>query len=483
VGWARVGNSITRRPRLIWIGTSLLLVAMAAGVTQLDANGLRQTFTGKPDSVRGQEALQRHFTAGSANTAVVIAAAGSAEPLTFALQETPGVAAVSAAQRHGDYVQLDATLQAAPNSAEAYRTIERIRGRVDSVPGANALVGGAEALNLDIQAASRRDRQLIIPLVLVVILVLLMLLLRAVVAPVLLMASVVLSFLAALGGSAIVFENVFHFDGADSSFPLIAFIFLVALGIDYNIFLMTRVREETIRFGTQPGVFTLRFGAKPGMLHGLAVTGGVITSAGAVLAATFAALGVLPVVFLVQLGFAVGFGVMLDTLLVRSLLIPALAIDLGPRIWWPGKLSHMSLPRHSRFMSAPVSQPDGAAPHPNGGHPNGFRPRTEPATPDPASRPWADERVHLVPVSLDDAADAREQIRRLQRENRILREERNTLRRALAIVAKTNDIEAPLHEAASGLAWDRHVIEQETGDQSDTRFPHWWQTPKPGDPR
>ncbi len=183
-------------------------------------------------------------------------------------------------------------------------------------------------MQYDTKVASRHDRNLIIPIVLAVILVILGLLLRALVIPVLLIATVVLSFAATLGVSAFVFNHIFGFDNADPAFALFAFVFLVALGIDYNIFLMTRVREETLRYGTREGI-----------LRGLAVTGGVITSAGVVLAATFAVLGVLPLVFLAELGFAVAFGVLLDTILVRSILVPALSYDIGKKIWWPSKLA------------------------------------------------------------------------------------------------------------------------------------------------
>ena len=182
--------------------------------------------------------------------------------------------------------------------------------------------------DLDIQDASNRDNKVIIPLVLLVILVVLMLLLRSIVAPVLLIATVVLSFFATLGACAFVFNVVFDFPGADTAFPLFAFVFLVALGIDYNIFLMTRVREESLTRGTRVG-----------MLRGLTVTGGVITSAGIVLAATFTVLGVLPLVFLAELGFAVAFGVLLDTFVVRSLLVPALTLLIGDKVWWPGALA------------------------------------------------------------------------------------------------------------------------------------------------
>ena len=220
-------------------------------------------------------------------------------------------------------VMLQVTLTDAADSAAAEQTVRELRIAVQDVdPG--AIVGGVTATAVDTDDTSIRDRTVIIPVVLVVILLILMLLLRSILAPVLLIASVVVSFAAALGVSALVFEHLLGFPGADPSVPLFAFVFLVALGIDYNIFLMTRVREESLRYGTRPGI-----------IRGLAVTGGVITSAGIVLAATFAALGVIPVLFLAQIAFIVAFGVLLDTIVVRSLLVPALAYDLGAVIWWP----------------------------------------------------------------------------------------------------------------------------------------------------
>ena len=206
------------------------------------------------------------------------------------------------------------------------QTVERLRDDFADTDG--VLVGGVTATAIDTDAASTHDRNTIIPIVLVVILLILMLLLRSVLAPVLLILSVILSFGAALGVSALVFNHVFGFPGADPAVPLYGFVFLVALGIDYNIFLMTRVREETLTHGTRDGI-----------IRGLAVTGGVITSAGIVLAATFAALGIIPILFLAQIAFIVAFGVLLDTLIVRSLLVPALTWDIGPAIWWPSRLA------------------------------------------------------------------------------------------------------------------------------------------------
>ena len=216
---------------------------------------------------------------------------------------------------------------AAPDSQAGYDTVDRLRDSVHAIPGADAKVGGGSAVNLDIQRASQHDTNLVVPLILGVVLGILALVLRAVVAPLLLVATVVLSCAAAMGVSALAFEYVFGFAGSDPSFPLWTFVFLVALGTDYNIFLMTRVHEETGRWGTRRGA-----------LIGLAATGGVITSAGIVLAGTFAALGTLPLVFVTEIGFAVAFGVLLDTFVVRSVLVTALNLDVGRWIWWPSSL-------------------------------------------------------------------------------------------------------------------------------------------------
>ena len=237
----------------------------------------------------------------------------------------PGVPAGSPTVYKGD-VLLQATLTKDPDSVAAQQVVENLRTRIAGT--GDAIVGGTTATQIDTNAAAVHDRDLIIPVVLLVILIVLMLLLRSIVAPLLLIGSVVLSFSATLGISALIFNHVFNFVGADPAVPLYGFIFLVALGVDYNIFLMTRVREESIPNGTRDGV-----------IRGLVITGGVITSAGIVLAATFAALGVIPVLFLSQIAFIVGFGVLLDTIVVRSLLVPALSYDIGRKIWWPSKLS------------------------------------------------------------------------------------------------------------------------------------------------
>jgi RND superfamily putative drug exporter len=328
--WARLGRGVARRPRPVWVVTALVLGVMSLGLFQLDAKGLStaDSFVDKPASVTGGEALARHFAAGQGQPVTVIGNATAADDITQALADTDGVTQVAEPVVNGDLVQVDGTLRDAPDSPAAQEVIERVRDSVHALDGADAKVGGTTALIVDMNDANQHDNRLIIPLVLLVVLIILGLLLRSIVAPLLLIATVVLSFGAALGVSALVFKYLFGFPGADSSFPLFVFVFLVALGIDYNIFLMTRVREEAQQHGTRRGA-----------LIGLAATGGVITSAGLVLAGTFSALASLPLVGFVQIGFAVAFGVLLDTLVVRSVLVTALNLDIGRWMWWPSKLT------------------------------------------------------------------------------------------------------------------------------------------------
>lgn len=343
--WRATGSLVSRRPRIVWIGSVVLLLAASTGVLQLKANGVPQTdlILTASNAVDGQDALARHFDAGSGSPAVVVADQGKAQAVLDTVKAADGVGdayllapgsvpitgppgAPSDPDIREGKVLINATLNNAADSLEAEETVKALRTDVKAVdPG--ALVGGVTATALDTNTTAQRDLVIIIPVVLVVILFILMLLLRSIVAPVLLVLSVVLSYAAAMGVSALVFNNIFGFPGADATVPLFGFVFLVALGVDYNIFLMSRVREESLKHGTRPGI-----------LRGLGVTGGVITSAGVVLAATFAALGVIPIMFLVQLAFIVAFGVLLDTILVRSLLVPALAYDIGAGIWWPSKL-------------------------------------------------------------------------------------------------------------------------------------------------
>jgi RND superfamily putative drug exporter len=363
--WGRVAGFLGRHSRSAWVVTTAALLLGLFGISSLNTNGLsiENGFTNRPPAIVGTDILTTKFiqTQGTGVPAQIMVNADKAPQLMAAVAKVPGVStAPGAVCLQIDVVKLTAkpfalsdlagsdgcprpdmvvapingrtvvnvTLAGAYDSPGAIDTVRRIRTVVHALPGADALVGGQTATTYDTHRAAVRDNKVIIPIVLVVIFLVLALLLRALVVPLLLIGSVVLSFAATLGVCGFMFTHVFHFAGADQSFPLFGFVFLVALGIDYNIFLMTRVREETREVGTRAGV-----------LRGLAVTGGVITSAGAVLAATFAILGVVTLVFFVEVGFAVAFGVLLDTLVVRTILVPAMAHDIGRKIWWPSALA------------------------------------------------------------------------------------------------------------------------------------------------
>lgn len=340
--WGRVSGLVGRHPRRVWVFTLVVLLAAAAFAPTFRAEGvsIKDTFLVATDSVQAQDAIERHFPAGSGSPVQVIVPADRADAALRALEADPGIEsahigltpavpgqpAPEAAPVEGlQLVQGVAT--GASDSLEAEETVRRLRVALDAV-SPDALVGGQAAINLDVLEASNRDLRVIVPSILVVIFLVLCALLRSFVAPLLLVVANVVSFAATIGISSLVFDHVLGFGGSDPAIPLYGFVFLVALGIDYSIFLMTRVREESVRRGTRPGI-----------LVGLAVTGGVITSAGIVLAATFSSLTVLPLVFLVQVAFIVAFGVILDTFVVRSLLVPALAYDIGPRVWWPARLA------------------------------------------------------------------------------------------------------------------------------------------------
>jgi RND superfamily putative drug exporter len=352
--WARVGRRIALAPRATWITTSAMLLVAGLGIFQLNAVGLqnKDAFFGMPDSVVGEQVLARHFPAGSGQPVVVIARADQAAAVRSAMTDVPGISAVAAPVVRGDRAFLAGTLSVAADSQASIDTVDRVRVTIHTVPDAEAIAGGDSAIRGDTLAASARDNKVIIPLILFVVLLILMVLLRAVVAPVILIATVVLSFGAALGISALMFRHVFHFAGADPSTPLFVFVFLVALGIDYNIFLMTRVREEAKQLGTRRGA-----------LIGLGATGGVITSAGLVLAGTFAVLATLPVVAFAEMGFAVALGVLLDTLVVRSVLVTALNLDVGRHMWWPSSLGRKLDPDSRPFVESvdrrgAISRPD-----------------------------------------------------------------------------------------------------------------------------
>ena len=329
--WRRVGDRVARNPRRIWIGTVALLAALSLGLLNFDTgltsgNGFRDDV----EAVAGQELLALAFPSGSnAPADVIVPDPARAAAVTKAVADAAGVASVQEVKRSGeDGVLLAAVLEPDPFSTQAFDLIPGIRAAAKRAGGEETVVGGGTAVEYDLRKAAARDNKVIVPIALVVVLLILIVLLRALVAPIMLIVTVIVSFAASLGVGAIVFDVLFGFPGSDPSLPLFAFIFLVALGIDYNIFLMARVREETLRHGTREG-----------MLRGLAVTGAVITSAGIVLAGVFSVLGVLPLIFLTEIGFVVAFGVLLDTFLVRSVLVPALTFEIGPKIWWPSKLA------------------------------------------------------------------------------------------------------------------------------------------------
>ncbi|MGO2644468.1 MMPL family transporter [Brevibacterium aurantiacum] len=367
--WTRIAEVVAKRPRIIWIGLVVLLALPLIAFPQFKASGIAQSdfVLGDSEARDGQDVLSEHFPGGSGSpTQIVVAkdqledaakavgSLGGVESMTVVAEESPsGTIAIDddgqlqapqgqAPQGQGapdststpppsppaptevdGQVLLEATLTDPADSLAAESTVTDIRDAVHKVDS-ETLVGGETAVDLDTNTTAEADRTLAIPLILIVITIVLILLLRSLVAPLLLVALTVLSFGTALGVSALVFNHLIGFPGADPSVPLYAFVFLVALGIDYNIFLMSRVREESLRVGTRKGV-----------LEGLVATGGVITSAGIVLAATFAALAVIPVMFLFQLAFIVTFGVLLDAILVRSLVVPALVHDIGRNVWWP----------------------------------------------------------------------------------------------------------------------------------------------------
>ncbi|MFF3691207.1 MMPL family transporter [Streptomyces sp. NPDC002187] len=329
-GWARIGAAVAKRPRLSWVTATLVMGALALGATGIGF-GLTQSemYTSTPDSVAGQRLVAAHYPGGSSAPADVIAKASAEQQVVDAVGAVSGVAEVQQVKYSRDrgLVQVPVVLEDDPDTPAAERTVNRLRDAVHRVEGADAKVGGATASALDTQRAVSRDSRLVIPVVLAVVLLVLIALLRAVVAPVVLLATVVLSYFGALGASNLLFEHAFDWAGVHHSLPLLGFVFLVALGIDYNIFLMTRVREEVGLLGHEKGVQS-----------GLASTGAVITSAGLVLAATFSILVSLPLVTMAELGILVGLGVLLDTFLVRTVLVPALSLDIGKRMWWPGAL-------------------------------------------------------------------------------------------------------------------------------------------------
>ncbi|NLF04956.1 MAG: MMPL family transporter [Actinomycetales bacterium] len=341
--WRRVAEWVTGNARKVWIASALGLAALAAFAPTLQAYGTSETdlFLTPVESVEGQEFLTEHFPAGAVQPANVIAPADRLDEVVEAASAVDGIDSVTPytgssfgpVDPDAEVVEVDGRVRidvqtvAVADSLEAVDTIRELRTAVHAVD-AGILVGGASAERADTQDTTTRDLRVIVPTVLAVIFLILCLLLRSILAPVLLMTANVLSFLTAMGVGALVFNHVLGFPGMDPVVPLYAFCFLIALGVDYSIFLMSRVREEAAGLGTRAGV-----------RRGLGVTGSVITSAGLVLATTFAALGIVPLLFLAQLAFLVAFGVLVDTFIVRSLLVPALVHDIGRQSWWPGPLA------------------------------------------------------------------------------------------------------------------------------------------------
>jgi putative drug exporter of the RND superfamily len=332
--WRGIADRLRRRHRPVSIGVVVLLAVLCLGLLSLNTgltsgNGYR----GSVESKTGQTLLAAHFPAGaSAPVQIVVPDQSRVAAVEAAVADAPGVARGPAAigpllARDGDSV-FNLTLAADPSSQRAFDLISPLRRIVKAAGGQGTLVGGPSAEERDLRTASTRDRSVVVPMILVVVFLILALLLRALVAPALLIATVLLSYGAALGTGVFLFNHVFDYPGEDPSLVLFTFLFLVALGVDYNIFLMARVREEAQRANTREGV-----------VRGLAVTGAVITSAGIVLAGTFSALASLPLVSFTEIGFVIAFGVLLDTFLVRTILVPALVLELDRRVWWPSSLS------------------------------------------------------------------------------------------------------------------------------------------------
>lgn len=339
--WAKLGRGVSKRPRSVAVVGFVILGALALGGMNVKI-GLSATdqFMKKPEAVAGVELLSKSFPAGTTNPTVVVANKDKLDDVVKAIEGVDGVASVKIAQKttitatgpkfetltDGTIGKIDVVLDGASRSEKAYQSISDIRAAVKDVAGADAMVGGQDAQALDVKNAYARDAGLIIPMILALVFIVLVLLLRSLAAPILLLLTVVASFFASLGAGWLVFETIFGFPALDLSVYLYSFLFLVALGVDYNIFLVTRAREEGAKLGL-----------KEGMIKALSSTGGVITSAGILLAAVFAVLGVLPLIALTQIGVIVCIGVLLDTLLVRTVIVPALAFIAGERFWWPRK--------------------------------------------------------------------------------------------------------------------------------------------------
>lgn len=327
--WTRLGRGVAHRPALIVVTSivgigalSLGLIGASVGLSQADQ------LLGNPESVQAQKIVDTSFSAGLTSQTVVLAPDVAATEAAALASATTGVEAVQPGESANGRTRLNLSLASEPGSDETFGTIAALRTGYADASGAvsKSLVGGSDATALDNRTNAQSDQDLIIPMILAIVFGILAILLRSLVAPVLLIVSVLATFFASLGASNAIFQNLMGFPAFNTNVVLFAFLFLVALGVDYNIFLTTRAREEAHRHGT-----------KEGMVRALSSTGAVITSAGILIAAVFAVLGVLPVVALTQIGVIVCIGVLLDTLVVRTLVVPALVFLTGDRFWWPSR--------------------------------------------------------------------------------------------------------------------------------------------------
>lgn len=324
--WGKLGRSVSKRPVIVATVGFVILGAMASGMLFVQT-GLSQNdrFLQKPEAVQGQEVLAEAFSAGTTSPAAVIVPLDEAEETALALADIDGVDAATIGESTDEFAQINVTLNAAAETPESFAAIEAMRSALDDIGSGEGLVGGLDAQALDVTNAQERDQALIIPLILVLVFIVLVVLLRALVAPLLLLLAVVASFFSAIGLSWWLFQTpLFGFPAIDTNVLLFSFLFLVALGVDYSIFLVTRAKEEAEHLGITQG-----------MIRALAATGAVITSAGILLAAVFAVLGVLPLITLTQIGIIVCIGVLIDTLLVRTVIVPALAFITKDKFWWP----------------------------------------------------------------------------------------------------------------------------------------------------
>lgn len=326
--WGKLGRGVSRRPVVVALTGAVVLGALASGLFFVQT-GLSQNdrFREKPEAVAGQEVLAEAFSAGATSPATVVTPVADADAVVEAAGSIEGVDSARLAEQTDDWARIDVTLSSAAETPEAFATIERMRADLDGIGSGETLVGGLDAQALDVAGAQQRDQDLIIPLILVLVLIVLVVLLRSLLAPILLLLAVVASFFSAIGAAWWLFQTpLFGFPAIDTNVLLFSFLFLVALGVDYSIFLVTRAQEESRTLGTTKG-----------MIRALAATGAVITSAGILLAAVFAVLGVLPLITLTQIGVIVCIGVLIDTLLVRTVIVPAMAFIAGDRFWWPRK--------------------------------------------------------------------------------------------------------------------------------------------------